>query len=94
MPDYDDKMTNRAVRAYLSDADRDSSGERQQPDRNMTRRDGDQITIANESGTLATYRVIGEGDAACVRSVPSMKGTGVASALAAPKPRRFPYSRR
>ena len=74
MPDYDDEMTDRAVRAYLSDPDRDSKGEPQRPDRNMTRRDGDRITIANESGTLATYRIIGEGNAACVRCVPSLKG--------------------
>ena len=94
MPYYNDEMTDRAVRVYLSDADRDSSGEQQQPDRNMTGRDGDQITIANESGTLATYRIIGEGDVACVRRVPSPKGTGVAPVVAASVARRFPYSRR
>jgi len=93
MPDYDDEMTDCAVREYLSEGNRHENGDPEQPDREATRRDGNQITVANASGTLATYRIIGNGDAACVRRVRPVTVKGTPINPAPPALRRSPSSR-
>lgn len=57
---YDDEMTDRAVRAYFRRRKSEGYDEVQiaQPNRGLTTRQGNTITIANINGVLARYVVV------------------------------------